>query len=392
MTQATSTPQLKLAAIYCLLLIIASCDNSPPFGKIYADPEYEYFIQLAPINDTDWVSVGSGRLPEVPKSNGLYKYMNADFETLWEKSYAGEVFEMGSKIISMGDGFILLGYTKFSDERDGDSRVVRVDTQGREVWNVIVGGTGNDHLFDAVVTRDGGYLLVGNTEADRSLGFNGWLVKLDNNGSELWTRSFGHPGSIKGDYFSSIQSVPAGGYIISGYTASFGAGRFDGWLVKIDEEGYEEWSRTYGGEGKDFISQPHLLDDGGFLIAGGIQEQVDGKKMGWLFKTDSLGGEVWSQQYEEISQVKSLVPFQSDGYLMLGNIKESEDAENDIWLCRIDKWGEKVWAKVLGGKGNDYSLGIYNSKTGYRIIASTRSFGSQWANWIIDLDSQGNPQ
>jgi len=390
MTQGTISLLRKLVSCICLCWIITACEHGPPFGQIYSEPEYEIYTQLAPINDTDWVSIGSRHLNDEHRSVGLYKYMNAEFETVWEKSYAGEVFEMGSKMISIRDGYMLLGYTKFSDERDGDCRVARVDTLGKEIWNSIIGGVGNDHLYGVVASRDSGYLLVGSTARDRSVGINGWLVKLDSIGEQMWTRSFGHPESIKGDFFSSIQSVPTGGYLISGYTASFGAGRYDGWLVKIDEGGNEEWSRTYGGEGKDFIGQPLLLDHGGFLIAGGIQPLADGKKMGWLFKLDSLGSEVWSKYYEDVSQIKSLVPFQSDGYLMLGNLLSIEDANSDIWLCRIDKWGEKVWDKVLGGKERDHGLGIYVIDSGYRIIASTNSFGNNWVNWIIDLDSEGN--
>ena len=391
MTQLTSTPQRKLAAIYCLFLILTSCDNSPPYGQIYLAPEFEYFTQLAPINDSSWVSVGSRRPALIQATVGIYKYMDADFRTVWEKSYGGEVFEMGGKIIAVDNGFILFGLTKFSDARDGDSRVALLDTLGREVWNTIIGGKGNDRLFGAVAAIDSGYLLVGSTAGDASVGFNGWLVKLDNEGKELWTRSFGRPENIKGDYFSSIQRVKTGGYIISGYTASYGAGRFDGWLVKIDDHGKEEWSRTYGGVGKDFIGQPHLLDDGGFLIAGS-PHQPEEKKVGWLFKTNSQGTEVWSQYYDEIEGIKSLVPYQSGGYLLLANIKASENAEYNIWICRIDKWGDKVWAKELGGKERDSASAIYESSTGYTIIAHTRSFGGQGSNWIIDLDSQGNPQ
>ncbi len=391
MATSASALQLKMFVILCLGMLVSSCDNSPPFGYIYANPEFEYYIQLSPINDTNWVCVGSRRTDPLGKSNGLYQYMDAEFNVIWERTYEGEAFEIASKIIPVDSGYLLLGHTHFSSGREGDSRVVYVDSSGREVWNSIIGGKGSDHLFEAVNARGGGYLLVGNTAGDSSMGFNGWLVKLEGDGQQQWTRSFGKSGSLRGDYFSSIQQIPGGGYLISGYTASFGAGSFDAWLFKIDENGYEEWSQTYGGEGKEFIGKPLLLDDGGFLIYGGTKERANGKNRGWVFKTDSQGTVLWSQYYDRITGISSLIPFRSDGYLLLGASKESENDGSDVGLCRIDSLGEKVWIRRMGGEESDYGLWIYNVLDGFRIIASTNSFGEGWSNWVIDLDREGNP-
>lgn len=381
----------KLGVILISFTILLSCDNSPPFGKIHTDAQFEYFIQLAPINDTDWVAVGSRRTFEERQSSSLFKYMDANFEIIWQKSYEGEAFEIGSKIVSTGAGNMLLGHTRYSDERGGDCRVVLLDTLGNEVWNVIIGGIGDDHLFDAVTVPDGGYLLVGNTERDRAEGFNGWLVKLDQQGSIVWKRSFGNEDKSRGDYFSSIQKLPIGHFLISGYTASLGTGRFDGWLMKIDQDGNMIWSKTYGGEGKDNIRKPFLLEDDGFLFGGSFRSQAESESQGCLTKTDSKGNVVWRKYYPEVSQILSVVPSGEDGFLLLGNIRLTPEAEYDIWLCKVNSEGNKDWVKMFGGDKRDIGQGLYKLSSGYTLLASTSSYGSKNAEWIIHLDQDGNP-
>ena len=161
--QATLKPQLYLNVFYLLILIFVSCDHKPPFGHIYYPPEDENFTQLAPLNDTSWASVGVRRQIEQHKSDSYFKLMDAQYQTVWERHYEGEDFEMGYKIIPSGDNYILLGLSKFSGERQGDSRVAIVANDGHELWNSIIGGAGDDRLFGGVATPDNGFLFVGST-------------------------------------------------------------------------------------------------------------------------------------------------------------------------------------------------------------------------------------
>ena len=62
-----------------------------------------------------------------------------------------------------------------------------------------------------------------------------------------WEQTFG------GEYFDSggsVQITDDGGYIITGYT-DVGIDDRDVYLIKTNQNGDEEWSQTFGGQGND---------------------------------------------------------------------------------------------------------------------------------------------
>ena len=125
-------------------------------------------------------------------------------------------------------------------------------------------------------TGDGGYILVGWTGPEYNTVDDIFVVKTDSSGAEQWSQTYGDTGQ---ESAGSVIQTSDGGYLIAGYTTSYGAGGQDAWIIKTDSSGIEQWSQTYGDTGQESANSVVQTSDGGYLIAGHTSSMVPGAKM-----------------------------------------------------------------------------------------------------------------
>ena len=104
----------------------------------------------------------------------------------------------------------------------------------------------------------------------------------------IWIRTFG---GINSDYGRSIQQVFNDGYILIGTTASFGDNN-DAWLIKTDAQGNKEWDKTFGGSNDDFGSCIQQTIGGGYIITGWTKSFGNGNNDAWLIKIENPLAEI----------------------------------------------------------------------------------------------------
>ena len=153
-------------------------------------------------------------------------------------------------------------------------------------WAYTYGGTGNDYAYAVQQTSEGGYIVAG---ASYSFGTSNdsWILKLDEKGMVTWQKTYGGTSS---EYPNSILQTQDGGYIAAGYTASFGEGNWDAWVFKLDSNGFVVWEKAYGGTGRDFTSPVQKTVDGGYIVVGWTNSFGEGRlrplvfEAGWKWK------------------------------------------------------------------------------------------------------------
>jgi hypothetical protein len=140
---------------------------------------------------------------------------------------------------------------------------------------------GDEYGSSAIQSTDGGYVIAGYTYSQGEGQSDFYIEKR--NGINEFKRVIG---GSKDDKAASISQTSDGGYIVVGSTYSYGNGQSDIMLVKLDEEGNEDWRQTYGGVSDDFATAVMQTPDGGFVISG--------YKLGFMYdalliKTNSVG-------------------------------------------------------------------------------------------------------
>jgi len=139
------------------------------------------------------------------------------------------------------------------------------NANGTTYFNQTYGGISNDRACSVVQAVDGGYVLAGSTHSFGAGGNDFWLVKTDSSGNHEWNKTYG---GLDYDWAYSMVQAVDGGYVLAGYTHSFGAGNMDVWLVKTDASGNHEWNKTYGGLSTDEADPIVETVDGGYVLAG----------------------------------------------------------------------------------------------------------------------------
>ncbi|MCK4311890.1 MAG: PQQ-like beta-propeller repeat protein, partial [Candidatus Cloacimonetes bacterium] len=287
---------------------------------------------------------------------------------IWSNTIGGSGYESAKIIIQTTDScYVLVGSTTSFGSGNYDVYLIKLDEDGNEIWTQCYGGIADDRGYCVQQTSDGGYIIVGHTESFGSGYWDIYLIKTDENGNEIWSNTFGGSDAEYG-YF--VRQTNDGGFIITGYTTSFGAGSKDVYLIKTDHLGNEIWSKTFGGSHADLGSSVLQTSDGGYIIAGYMSPNVESHF--FLLKTDENGNEIWSHTFGG-NYCWSMNQTSDSGFILCGK-KYLGNFDMDIFVVKTDENGNEIWSQVYGGPGYDSGCYIIESPDGGYIMAGTYDF------------------
>lgn len=208
-------------------------------------------------------------------------------DTLWTKIIGGTESDRAKAVRQTEDGgYIITGQTQSFGVAYSDVFLIKTDSTGNILWSKTYGGGDNEYAHDVQQTLDGGYIVTGYTWSFSSGSGDVYVIKTDSVGNLLWANAYGGTGY---DLGHSVIQTSDGAYIVTGSTNSFGAGNEDVYLIRINSNGSLLWSKTYGGSNSEEGYSVQQISDSGFVIAGEISSAGMGGVDVYILKTDKNG-------------------------------------------------------------------------------------------------------
>ncbi len=313
-------------------------------------------------------------------------------DSVWTKVYGGVGFDAGYSVQQTKDkGFIIAGETQSFGAGNADVYLVKTYLNGDTMWTRAFGGLFNDIGYSVIQTKDQGFLVAGYTASFGAGNSDIYLIKTTPQGDTSWTKTFG---GANQDICRSIQEAKVDGYVLVGETRSFGAGGSDVQLIKVDSNGAMIWNKVYGGALDDMGKVVQLTKDGGYIIAGETQSFGAGMYDLYLIKTDAAGDTAWTKTYggSNNEYCHSLIQTSDGGYLLQGETYSFGGGTVDAYLLKLNATGDTLWTKTYGGIVDDVGRSVVETQDkGFIVIGTTQNFGAFLDDiYLIRTDQVGN--
>jgi hypothetical protein len=310
----------------------------------------------------------------------------------WNNTYGGNDDEEAYAVQQTTDGgYIMTGYTKSASAGGNDVVLIKTDSAGVQQWYHTFGGAQDEEGYSVLQTTDGGFVVAGATSTYGTAGSRDvWLIKTNSAGGELWRRSMGGYGS---DGARSIQQTRDGGFIPTGWTYSYGPGAVGNvWLVKTDSAGNATWNRYFGGTDVDRGYAVRQTEDGGYIITGYTASSGAGLDDMLLIKTDSAGTAVWTRTFGGTGRDygNALEKTADGGYIIAGYTLSYGAGGDDVWLVKTDANGTLRWSATYGGTASDVGYDVKQTfDGGYVVAGHTLSSGAGVHDvWLIRVNPE----
>jgi len=274
----------------------------------------------------------------------------------WDKTFGGALMDGAYAVQQTADGgYVLAGSTSSYGAGGCDAWLIKTDASGNKLWDKTFGGVYDDEAYSVQQTADGGYVVAGYTLSYGAVhSTDAWLIKTDASGNKLWHKTFG--GALM-DGAYAVQQTADGGYVVAGWTSSYGAGGRDAWLIKTDASGNKVWDKTFGGPSRDEAWSVQRTADGGYVLAGWTYSYGVGSFDAWLIKTTSAGGDTTPPSVAWVSPPSGNVL--QDGVTFVVSATDSESGVSSVTFSIREANG----GNGIPGSFEDLP-GIYDPVTG----------------------------
>lgn len=309
----------------------------------------------------------------------------------FKKVYGSTGYEFGNSVTQTFDkGYAVAGSTSSSGNGSTDAYLLKTDSLGVYQWQKTFGGINIDQAYSIQETKDTGLIIAGFTNSFGQGGYDLYVIKTDRYGDTIWTRTYG---GSNWDFGYSIEQTADSGYVITGGTYSFGKGYEDMYLVRIDSVGDTLWTKTYGGIKDEEARAVKQTSDGGYIVTGFTKSFGDSNGDFYTVKTNSVGDALWTSKLGGVQEdiAFDIIQRPTGGYLLGGKTKSSGVGNFDGILINMSPTGALIWNNLYGGTDED---GIHSitQTAGMRwgMAGYTHSYGAGASDFVVYIENTIN--
>jgi hypothetical protein len=315
-------------------------------------------------------------------------------EVQWTLPVGGQEGESGWWVEVTSDGnFIASGTTTSFGAGAIDAYLVRADMWGDTLWTKTLGGSANDAGLSVAEMAGGGYLVAGYSASFGAGDEDAYLVRTDAAGDSVWMRRYG---GTEIDLFYCARQTSLGSIVACGYTYStVPYDTADAYAVMTTSDGYLKWERVYGGGGDDRLAEIIETGDGGFAMVGFSRyvPPTDTCQI-YVVRINAGGDTLWTRRYggPGMDYGSGIRETPDGGFMVLGTTYSYGAGGSDIYLVRTDADGDTLWTRTYGGPGDEWGYDLIQTPDmGYAIGGRTSSYGAGMQDfYVVKIQADGD--
>ncbi len=380
----------------CLFLVLLIFSGFQTWGQTWCKilgSDSAHIVPAAIVQDESGAYLITGTWDALNGSDAIFvAKIDRTGDLLWTRLLGGVQTSRGHDIIPVGDG----GAVVASETYDHASSkmyatIVRLDGEGHVRWSKSVSALGYEDFNGIAACSDGGFIVTGSSRefTGRTPDYHILTSRFDSAGNMIWSKLMG----IGGDLGGSVIQTRDGGFAVAGSTGIFDP---DMYILKLDQDGDLEWTRTVAGSRNEAVQGIVQAGDGSFYLAGNTNSfgPNESKHDVWVVKLSETGDVIWSRTVadEEKTLVGWDITLSSLGTpVITGSQGNGSDLRMNM-IC-LDDGGNLTTPRIYAPDDTTVTAGrdiIHTSDGGYALVGLTRLAGLPYHHGIffIKLDDR----
>ncbi|HVN48046.1 MAG TPA: FG-GAP-like repeat-containing protein [Bacteroidota bacterium] len=369
-----------LALLICESYFLAA--QTTTFEKTYGGSGDEYIYNFSRTADKGYVLTGSTTSGTSGDQDVCLVKTDSLGNMQWAKQFGDAGMDYGSQVLALSNGYAIFGLSQTNPilgTAGNDNLVVRTDVTGKVLWKTTFGGSDNDNLHHALITKDGGFIAQGNTATFDAGHDDISLLKMDSVGNIQWYKTYGTINN--NDQGCQIIGDSCGNVIVAGLT-HVGPDDHDVLVMKIDSAGNLLWAKRYPYSYNENAQGIIKARNGDYLIIGDSNPGGSTTSNVLLLRIDPNGNVKWVKLYSSSDFQRpylwgnALVELSDGSMVMEGVVGTSSSTNVSGCLIKTDSLGNMLWSKTYGGANTSFGTDIYQTEDQGLIIAGATTVKS----------------